>query len=66
MQCSKSIHMGNEIKKELSCLYISKGDTVYYIHTLNSGIDVGPTTVGTVVCIKVRTASFPRFWKNHP
>ena len=20
----------------------------------------------TVVCIKVRTASFPRFWKNHP
>ena len=21
---------------------------------------------GTVVCIKVRTASFPRFWKNHP
>ena len=45
MQCSKSIHMGNEIKKELSCLYISKGDTVYYIHTLNSGIDVGPTFI---------------------
>ena len=22
--------------------------------------------VHTVVCIKVRTASFPRFWKNHP
>ena len=22
--------------------------------------------VPTVVCIKVRTASFPRFWKNHP
>ena len=24
------------------------------------------TYLPTVVCIKVRTASFPRFWKNHP
>ena len=24
------------------------------------------TNVFTVACIKVRTASFPRFWKNHP
>ena len=23
-------------------------------------------STSTVVCIKVRTASFPRFWKNHP
>ena len=27
---------------------------------------VGNFHIYTVVCIKVRTASFPRFWKNHP
>ena len=26
----------------------------------------GQFFVRTVVCVKVRTASFPRFWKNHP
>ena len=26
----------------------------------------GMSKRSTVVCIKVGTASFPRFWKNHP
>ena len=29
-------------------------------------LTVWPITYTTVVCIKVRRPSFPRFWKNHP
>ena len=31
-----------------------------------TGATIWNKKIGTVVCIKVRTASFPRFWKNHP
>ena len=59
-----SLYQGYTVHNNLSC-------SIHKVHIFWEGHKILrnlPLTfvLCTVVCIKVRTASFPRFWKNHP
>ena len=65
LSCSLIVYYSDCVKK----LYVSVpmyNITVGINPILSEPQGLQNWTGGTVVCIKVRTASFPRFWKNHP
>ena len=76
--CTRSNYEGPNLLRSTNFCK-EPGDDIFYISgyvglkSLQNGgyfffsqVHHGNEIETTVVCIKVRTASFPRFWKNHP